>query len=291
VSSFDSALDVMDNDDDFNRHYYRTTKEKFYAIHEDIAKLISDEQVAAATNSTSIVNAITESKARVLKLLKEPNGRRHFSSNIESSEVFLRSHRESKANLVILYADLVGSTHMSTVLDLRDLAALLQLFMQEMTITAVKNHGYILKYVGDAVIVYFPIIDNNFSLASNNAISCALNMLLIVDQGINPVLEEFGFPKLQIKIGIDSGENAIVEYAFSIKSSHVDIIGYPMNIASKITSLAKPNHVLIGIITYRRLDSNVEHRLRKLGLENIEYIDYQTGDAYSILSLPLDKYI
>ena len=291
MSSFGSALDVMDNDDDSNSHYYRTTKEKFYAIHEDIAKLISDEQVAASTNGTSIVNAITESKARVLKLLKEPNGRRYFSSNIESSEAFLRSHTESKANLVILYADLVGSTHMSTVLDLRDLAALLQLFMQEMTITAVKNHGYILKYVGDAVIVYFPIIDNNFSLASNNAISCALNMLLIVDQGINPVLEGFGFPKLQIKIGIDSGENAIVEYAFSIKSSHVDIIGYPMNIASKITSLAKPNHVLIGIITYRRLDSNVEHRLRKLGLENIEYIDYQTGDAYSILSLPLDKYI
>ena len=291
MSSFGSALDVMDNDDDSNSHYYRTTKEKFYAIHEDIAKLISDEQVAASTNGTSIVNAITESKARVLKLLKEPNGRRYFSSNIESSEAFLRSHTESKANLVILYAGLVGSTHMSTVLDLRDLAALLQLFMQEMTITAVKNHGYILKYVGDAVIVYFPIIDNNFSLASNNAISCALNMLLIVDQGINPVLEEFGFPKLQIKIGIDSGENAIVEYAFSIKSSHVDIIGYPMNIASKITSLAKPNHVLIGIITYRRLDSNVEHRLRKLGLENIEYIDYQTGDAYSILSLPLDKYI
>jgi class 3 adenylate cyclase len=280
----------MDNDDDSNNHYYRTTKEKFYAIREDIAKLISDEQVAASTNGTSIVNAITESKARVLKLLKNPMEEGTFLQILKAQRLF-SAHTESKANLVILYADLVGSTHMSTVLDLRDLAAILQIFMQEMTITAVKNHGYILKYVGDAVIVYFPIIDNNFSLASNNAISCALNMLLIVDQGINPVLEEFGFPKLQIKIGIDSGENAIVEYAFSIKSSHVDIIGYPMNIASKITSLAKPNHVLIGIITYRRLDSNVEHRLRKLGLENIEYIDYQTGDAYIILSLHLDKYI
>jgi class 3 adenylate cyclase len=45
---------------------------------------------------------------------------------------------------------------MSTVLDLRDLTAILQIFMQEMTIMAVKNHGYILKYVGDAVIIYFP---------------------------------------------------------------------------------------------------------------------------------------
>jgi adenylate cyclase len=116
-------------------------------------------------------------------------------------------------------------------------------------------------------------------------------MLIIVEQGINPILEEFDFSKLRIKIGIDSGENAIVEYAFNIKNSHIDIIGYPMNIAAKITSLAKPNHVLIGIITYRRLDLKIEHHLRKLGLENIEYIDYQTGDAYSILSLPLDKYI
>ena len=77
---------------------------------------------------------------------------------------------------------------MSTVLDLRDLTAILQIFVQEMSVTAIKNHGYILKYVGDAVIVYFPIIDNNFSLASNNAISCAMNMVLIVEQGINPIL-------------------------------------------------------------------------------------------------------
>jgi class 3 adenylate cyclase len=116
-------------------------------------------------------------------------------------------------------------------------------------------------------------------------------MVLIVKQAINPVLKEFGFPKLRIKIGIDSGENAIVEYAFSMNNSHVDIIGYPMNIAAKITSLAKPNHILIGLITYRRLNSTVEHYLRKLGPENIEYIDYQTGDAYSILSLSFDKHI
>jgi hypothetical protein len=88
VYSFDSALDVMDNDDDSNSHHYRTTKEKFYAIHEDIAKLISDEQVAAATNGTSIVNAITESKARVLKLLKEPNGRGTFLQILKVQRFF-----------------------------------------------------------------------------------------------------------------------------------------------------------------------------------------------------------
>ena len=293
MSGSNSALAVMDDDHNDDNTLHKSTvsrKEKFYAIHKDIAKLIAEEQIAVATDSTNIPNAITECKTRALRLLKEPNRKEYFSSNIESSDAFCLSHTDSKANLVILYVDLVDSTHMSTVLELRDLATILQIFIQEMSIMAIKNHGYILKYVGDAVIIYFPIVNNDFSLASNNAISCALNMVLVVEQGINPVLEEFGFPKLRIKIGIDSGENAVVEYAFSIENSHVDIIGYPMNIAAKITSLAPPNHLSIGLNTYRSLDPKVGHRLRKLGLKNIEYIDYQTGDAYSILSLPLDKY-
>lgn len=64
----------------------------------------------------------------------------------------------------------------------RDLATILQVIIQEMTIITGKKHGYISDYVGYAVIVYFPIIDNNFSLYSNNAISCALkNMQFIME--------------------------------------------------------------------------------------------------------------
>lgn len=94
-------------------------------------------------------------------------------------------------------------------------------------------------------------------------------MVLIVEQGRNSILEEFSYSRLQIKIGIESGEIAIVEYAFSIKNSYVDIIGYSMNIAAKITSLAPYDHISTGI-TYRRIDLRVEHSSRKLGLGNIE---------------------
>ena len=36
--------------------------------------------------------------------------------------------------------------------------------------------------------------------------------------------------------------------------------------------------------TYSGLTPKLEHALRKLGLENSEYIDYQTGDAPIIYS-------
>jgi adenylate cyclase len=262
---------VIDND---------INDEKFSVITPEITQLILEEQTEIS--NAHILKIITESRARILKLLKSHN--KHFFSNIESSDAFLRSHVDSKIHLIILYIDIAGSTYLSTVLPLSDLTTILQVFTQEMTIVIVNNYGYVLKYVGDAIIAYFPV-DDNFYLASRNAICCALNMLTIVEQAINPVLKEFDFPELHVKIGIDSGENAIVGYAFSRKSSHIDIIGYPMNIAAKITSLAKPNHILIGNSTYSGLNPKLEHTLRKLGLENSEYIDYQTGDAYIIYSL------
>jgi adenylate cyclase len=231
---------VIDND---------INNEKFSVITAEITQLILEEQ--AEISNAHILKMITESRARILKLLKSRN--KHFFSNIESSEVFLRSHVDSKVHLIILYIDVAGSTHLSTLLSLSDLTTILQVFTQEMTIVIVNNNGYVLKYVGDAIIAYFPVNDN-FYIASRNAIYCALNMLTIVEQAINPVLKEFDFPELLVKIGIDSGENAIVEYAFNRKSSHIDIIGYPMNIAAKITSSAKPNHILIGNTTYLCLD-------------------------------------
>jgi hypothetical protein len=55
----------MDNnhDDDRKSNDHFTRKEKFYAIHQEIAKLIAEEQMAAATDGTSILNAVTECKS------------------------------------------------------------------------------------------------------------------------------------------------------------------------------------------------------------------------------------
>ena len=89
---------------------------------------------------------------------------------------------------------------------------------------------------------------------------------------------------MHIKIGIDSGENAIIEYGSSGTKSHVDILGYPMNVAAKITSLATADHILIGHTTYQSLDLRIRERLIKSALKRQEYIKNQTGDAYSISS-------
>ncbi len=172
---------------------------------------------------------------------------------------------------------------MSMVLQLEKLATILQIFAREMTVVVANNHGYILKYVGDAIIVYFPVtaaVDLNVS--GKRAVLCALHMLIVVEHGINAIFRQYDFPELHIKIGIDSGENAIIEYGSSGTRSHIDILGYPMNVAAKITSLAAADHILIGNTTYQSLDLRIRERLTKLGLKRQEDIKNQTGDEYCI---------
>ena len=98
--------------------------EKFSVITAEITQLILEEQ--AEISNAYILKMITESRARILELLKSRN--KHFFSNIESSEVFLRSHVDSKVRLIILYIDVAGSTHLSTLLSLSDLTTILQVF-------------------------------------------------------------------------------------------------------------------------------------------------------------------
>jgi class 3 adenylate cyclase len=58
-----------------------------------------------------------------------------------------------------------------------------------MTVVVANNCGYILKYVGDAIIVYFPIDSAaNLSMSIRKAVLCAMDMLIVVDQGIKDLI-------------------------------------------------------------------------------------------------------
>ena len=54
-----------------------------------------------------------------------------------------------------------------------------------------------------------------------NAVNCGYSMVKIINEGINPILEEYGYPELGIRVGIDVGENAVVHYEFKIKTHDV----------------------------------------------------------------------
>jgi len=79
---------------------------------------------------------------------------------------------------------------MSMTLPPDQLSILISSFSQEMSYVIEQFNGYVLKFVGDAVIGYFVENGTNSSQMVNNAISCTESMIKVVKQGINPILIE-----------------------------------------------------------------------------------------------------
>jgi class 3 adenylate cyclase len=95
-------------------------------------------------------------------------------------------------------------------------------------------------------------------MSIRKAVLCAMDMLIVVDQGIKEVLKDFDFPDLHIRIRIDSVEIAVIEYGSTETRSHTDILGYPMNVTAKIETLTPPDHNLIGNATYNGLNAQIK---------------------------------
>jgi adenylate cyclase len=96
-----------------------------------------------------------------------------------------------------------------------------------------------------------------------NSVRCARSILSVVKNGINPILNQYDYPELSVKIGIDEGENVVVLYGQD-KSSLVDILGYCMSIASKMTSITEADQITIGEDVYFELDSTLRKKFSEI---------------------------
>ena len=210
-------------------------------------------------------------------------------TSIKRGQNFLLNHTSSKIPLIIMYADLVGSTTMSMTLPIEQLVTIIRAFTHGLSHVVDSYGGYVLKYVGDAVISFFPSSGNNNDkyLASGTTIGCAKSMINVIKDEIDAILNKrYGYPELSVKIGIDAGENAIVQYGYD-QDSPIDILGYTMNVASKITSLTDANKVSIGDNVYKSLDHKIQSEFHELLMHDNEwkYINYGTVKPYKVYTL------
>ena len=228
--------------------------------------------------------AIKLAQERVWKALKVES---RFDLSTEETQDILTKLAKSKVMLVILHIDLVGSTRLASTLPADRLAAIVQAFTQEMSLTITAYGGYVLKYVGDAILAFF-LANQDKYLPCVNAVNCARSMIKIVRAGINPILNQYDYPEINVRVGIDLGENVVVQYGWDthtvdgkkLQNPHYDILGYTINIATKMTTLAKPDQIVIGQMVYDVLDDRQRSTFHplKISPEVWSYMsDYSQG--------------
>ena len=212
------------------------------------------------SETIDIETLIKEVQKRVWSSLKKGY---EYDRSRNDSDKFLREHVSSRVKMIIVYVDLVGSTQMTLEMPAEKVAIIISSFSQEMGFVIKHHEGYVLKYVGDAVIGYF-VAQESPLVAADNAVNCGKSMISVIERGINPILNEYDYPELRVKIGMDFGENTIVRYGADVDNSHVDILGPGMSIAAKITNLAKPNQILIGEDVYEKLHPTLKQSFKEV---------------------------
>ena len=226
-------------------------------------------------------SCVSNSKKRVKKVLDENFQYHHLA--LSRSNKFLRKHDSEKLPLFVLYVDLVGSTNMSAKLNPDVLNVIIRTFSQEMSYVIEAFGGYVLKFVGDAVLAYFYDKDKSLQIA-DSIFHCAQTMLDVINESLNPALEDDKFPKLQIKVTVDFGNCSIVRYGSDKNRSHIDLIGLTLNLASKMQSIAKPNQIIIGESVYDKLSSKTKKsfKKKKTNSKNWKFNQLKTKKHYLI---------
>lgn len=261
-----------------------SSKEK--KVHDDsTSKSLVGMMMGGSDKDASIVDSetlVSQTQNRLWRALKR---RYQYDSSLKPGQDYLLNHVSSKIQLVIMYADLVGSTNMSMTLPVDKLVTIIRAFTQEMSSVVESHNGFVLKYVGDAVIAFFPASYNKLA-ACDRAVQCAHSMITVVKNGINPILNQYDYPELGVKIGMDVGENVIVQYGHD-RSSPIDILGYCMNVAAKITSLTAPDTISIGEDIYELLhpSEKVLFSEMKLNPEVWKYRNRVTDKMYRVYAL------
>jgi class 3 adenylate cyclase len=218
-----------------------------------------------------IESVLIDSQTRMWKALKV---KPEFKISLSETQRVLEKFVESKVELAVLHIDLVGSTKLSMTLSIDKLSAIIRAFAQEISLVVSMYGGYVLKYIGDAVLAFFVVervgeSSNDdkdtlspYSLQSRNVVSCACTMVRVIQQGLNPILNQYDYPELHVRIGIDFGEIGVVQYGVDIDEldgkavftrPHIDMIGSTISIAVKMTSIAEPDHIIIGEKLYNKL--------------------------------------
>jgi adenylate cyclase len=233
--------------------------------------------------------------------------------SFEETQNVLEEFAESKLILVVLHVDLVGSTRLTMTLPIDRIATIIQAFYQEMSVLITAYGGYVLKYIGDAILAFF-LVSTDVSLSCANAVYCARSIIKVMQQGINPILSQYDYPEINVRIGIDVGKNTVrcgwdvhtnntTTYSalrkeetknsndnnnkkvILIKKPVYDVLGYAISITAKMTALAKPNKIVIGELVYDaldKIDQKSTFQLLHIDHEIWDYVSDYTGDVYRL---------
>ncbi|MCH8960716.1 MAG: response regulator [Bacteroidetes bacterium] len=146
-----------------------------------------------------------------------------------------------KRKVTLLMSDLRGFSIISERRPPETVVEILNIYLGRMADVITDYHGTIDEFIGDAILVIFgaPILREDDAL---RAVACAIDMQRAM-AGVNAQLAERGLPKLEMGIGINTGE-VVVGNIGSLKRAKYGVVGSHVNLTARIESYTVGGQVL-----------------------------------------------
>jgi class 3 adenylate cyclase/predicted ATPase len=156
--------------------------------------------------------------------------------------------RAERRQVTVMFSDLVGSTALSGRMDPEDLREVISAYQKCVTETVRRFGGFVAKYMGDGVLVYFGYPQAHEDDAER-AVRAGLELVAAVG-----ALKTHA--PLQTRVGIATGLVVVGDLIGSGASQEQAIVGETPNLAARLQGCAEPNTVVIAEST-RKLVGNL----------------------------------
>ncbi len=161
-----------------------------------------------------------------------------------------------------MFSDLVGSTALSARMDPEDLREVIAAYQKAVAATVQRFGGFVAKYLGDGVLVYF-----GYPQAHEDDAERAVRAALQLIQAVSSL--KFSAP-LQTRVGIATGLVVVGDLIGSGEAQGRGIVGETPDLAARLQTIAEPNTVVIAESTRRLLGNLFD--LEDLGAKQLKGI-------------------
>ena len=210
-------------------------------------KKIADQAKEEALKKSGELEEVSHKLAKYLS----PQIHEQIFSGKQSAEV--TSYRKK---LTVFFSDIVGFTSISDELESEEITNLINFYLNEMSIIALKYGGTIDKFIGDSIMIFFG--DPTSKGTEEDARLCvnmAVEMLDKMDELKGTWGKNFGLRKdLEVRIGINTGYCTVGNFGSNERLDYT-AVGGAVNLASRLESVASSGSICISEETHLLVDT------------------------------------
>jgi class 3 adenylate cyclase len=167
-----------------------------------------------------------------------------------------------RRQVTVMFSDLVGSTALAARMDPEDLREVISAYQKCIAETVRRFDGFVAKYMGDGVLVYF-----GYPQAHEDDAERAVRAGLELVQGVGGLKSGVS---LQTRVGIATGLVVVGDLIGSGAAQEQAVVGETPNVAARLQSVAEPNTIVIAESTRKLLGNLFE--LEDLGAKEVKGI-------------------